>query len=309
MDNVYLHQFVCEQTIELHFYARIFYMNFNDKYSKISGLVKEEIDKVSKGITKDIGLIVPLKSKLLEILNAPSKHIRPLLSFLYLKAAGINIDEKQISIQTAIELVHNASLIHDDVIDESLIRRNVKTINNEFDNKLAVITGDYLLSKALNILAKLNCAKLITMFSDTLESMTNGEINQQLNKCKIPTLEDYIEKTEQKTAKLFETALCGSLLLANSSKNGSKFARNFGIAFQIRDDIVNIKTTKSDINEGIYTAPVIFAGSVESCENGIEKTRTLLNNYIDKALLEIKTLEDNKYSRALKELLELIANE
>ncbi len=284
-------------------------MSFSKKYTKILNIVKEEIEQVTAGLTSNIEIQEPLRSKLLGLLNAPSKHIRPLLSFLYLKASGLKIDEKQILLQTAVELVHNASLIHDDVIDESLERRNVKTINNEFDNKLAVITGDYLLSKALNILANLNSAVLVAMFSVTLDSMTRGEIKQRLNKFQIPALKDYIEKTEQKTAKLFETALCGSLLIANSTKNGCEFARNFGIAFQIRDDIVNIKTTKSDINEGIYTAPVIFAGSVESCENGIEKTRILLNNYIEKALLEIKTLEDNKYSRALKELLELIADE
>ena len=284
-------------------------MSFSKKYTKICNIVKEEIEKVTAGLTSNIEIQEPLKSRLFGLLNAPSKHIRPLLSFLYLKASSLKIDEKQILLQTAVELMHNASLIHNDVIDESLVRRNVKTINKEFDNKLAIITGDYLLSAALSNLARLNSIPLIEMFSDTLASMTNGEINQQLNKFQIPALKDYIEKTEQKTAKLFETALCGSLLIANSSKNGREFARNFGIAFQIRDDIINIKTTKSDINEGIYTAPVIFAGSVESCENGIEKTHILLNNYIEKALLEIKTLEDNKYSRALKELLELIANE
>lgn len=284
-------------------------MSFSKKYIKILNIVKDEIEQVRAGLTSNIEIEEPLKSKLFSILNAPSKHIRPLVSFLYLKSLGLPIDERQILHQTAVELVHNASLIHDDIIDESSVRRNIKTINKDFDNKIAVITGDYLLSKALNNLTKLNSIPLIEMFSDTLASMTNGEIKQQLNKFKILTLEDYIEKTEQKTAKLFETALCGSLSIANSSKNGLEFARNFGIAFQIRDDIINIETTKSDINEGIYTAPVIFAGSVENCKNGIEKTRTLLNNYIDKALLEINTLEDNKYSKALKELLELIANE
>lgn len=283
-------------------------MSFNKKYAQILNIVKVEIERVTTGLTSDIEIEETLKSKLFDLLNAPSKHIRPLLSFLYLKASGLNIDEKQISLQTAIELVHNASLIHDDVIDESRIRRNTKTLNCLFDNKLAVITGDYLLSAALNNIAKLNSIPLIEMFSDTLASMTNGEISQQINKFKIPSIEQYIEKTEQKTAKLFETALCGSLLIANSNKNCQEFARNFGIAFQIRDDIINIKTTKSDINEGIYTAPVIFAESIENCENGIEKSRILLNNYIDKALYEIKQLEDNKYKSALKELLGLIAN-
>ncbi len=283
-------------------------MSFSEKYSKILGLVKIEIEKVSQELTFGINIQNPLKSKLLNILNAPSKHIRPLLAFLYLKALNINIDDNQIRLQTAIELVHNASLIHDDVIDESLERRNTKTINNEFDNKFAVITGDYLLSVALKNITKLNSIPLIEMFSDTLDAMTNGEINQRLNKYKIPTIEEYLKKTEQKTAKLFETGLCGSLLIAKSNKNCNEFAKNFGIAFQIRDDIINLKTTKSDIKEGIYNAPVIFAGSIKNYENGIEKAHILLNNYIEKALQEINDLEDNKYKTALKELLGLIAN-
>lgn len=283
-------------------------MNFSDEYSKILGLVKEEINKVSDGLTLGINIQEPLKSKLFDILNAPSKHIRPLLTFLYLKASNIEINEQQIRLQTAIELVHNASLIHDDVIDESLERRNTKTINNEFDNKFAVITGDYLISVALKSITKFNSIPLIEMFSDTLDAMTNGEINQRLNKFKIPTIEEYLKKTEQKTAKLFETALCGSLLIAKSDKRGKEFARNFGIAFQIRDDIINLKTTKSDIEEGIYNAPIIFADDIRNYENGIEKARILLNNYIDKALQEINDLENNKYKTALKELLGLIAN-
>ena len=252
-------------------------MNFQEKYSNILNIVRNEIETVSTNLTSDINIQEPLQTKLSNILNAPSKHIRPLISFLYLKSLGLNIDEKQIILQTAIELVHNASLIHDDVIDDSEIRRNTKTINEEFDNKLAVISGDYILSIALNYIAKLNSIKIVEMFADTLSFMTNGEINQQFSKFQIPTIENYIKKTEQKTAKLFETAICGSLHLANSNENASVFAKNFGIAFQIRDDIINIKTTQSDIKDGIYTAPVIYAGNTENYTNGIEKRHNLFN--------------------------------
>ena len=284
-------------------------MNFQEKYSNILNIVRNEIETVSTNLTSDINIQEPLQTKLSNILNAPSKHIRPLISFLYLKSLGLNIDEKQIILQTAIELVHNASLIHDDVIDDSEIRRNTKTINEEFDNKLAVISGDYILSIALNYIAKLNSIKIVEMFADTLSFMTNGEINQQFSKFQIPTIENYIKKTEQKTAKLFETAICGSLHLANSNENASVFAKNFGIAFQIRDDIINIKTTQSDIKDGIYTAPVIYAGNTENYTNGIEKSHILLNNYIDNAYQAINHIEENKYKIAIKELLGLLKNE
>ncbi len=284
-------------------------MSFQEKYSQILNLAKKEIEEIRYNLTADINIQEPLKTKLSNILNAPSKHIRPLISFLYLKALNLNIDQKQILFQTAIELVHNASLIHDDVIDNSDIRRNSKTINNEFDNKLAVISGDYILSIALHKISKLNSPQIIEMFAETLSFMTNGEINQQFSKFKIPTIGDYIKKTEQKTAKLFETAICGSLILANSNEKASDFAKNFGIAFQIRDDIINIKTTKTDIKDGIYTAPIIYTGNIENYQNGIEKSHTLLNNYIDNAYQAINHIEENKYKIAIIELLGLLKNE
>lgn len=279
------------------------------KYLKILNIVQEEIEYVLKQMSQGVEVQEPLKSKLFALLNAPSKHIRPLVSILYLKAIGENIDEKQILYQSAIELVHNASLIHDDVIDESPIRRNEQTLNNAFGNKLAVISGDFLLSAALDKVIKIGEIKLIKMFSDTLEIMSTGEIVQHFNRFKIPSIDEYINKSAQKTAKLFETALCGSLLIAKSNRKGLEFARNFGIAFQIRDDLINCKTTNSDIKEGVYNAPVIFSGGTEISSDAIEKTNILLNNYINNALECLNDISENKYKLGLIELLELMRDE
>lgn len=281
-------------------------MTFQQKYLSILNIVKEEIEQVLVQMTDGVEVQEPLKSKLFNLLNAPSKHIRPLVAFLYLKALGANIDEKQVLYQSAIELVHNASLIHDDVIDESSQRRRQKTLNFDFGNKLAVISGDYLLSVALNKVIKINQTALIQMFSDTLAVMSEGEIFQQFNKFKIPAIDEYIKKSEQKTAKLFETALCGSLQIANAKQNGMEFARNFGIAFQIRDDLINCQTSNSDIKDGVYTAPVIFSGGVQINSDAIEKTQGLLNNYIDSAVECIANIPVNEYKLALIELLELM---
>ncbi len=314
-------------------------MSFKQKYLKILNIVQGEIEQVLDKMTEGVEVQEPLKSKLFKLLNAPSKHIRPLVSFLYLKAIGANIDEKQVLYQSAIELVHNASLIHDDVIDESTERRGEKTLNFDFGSKLAVISGDYLLAIALDRVLKLGEIKLIQMFSDTLEVMSSGEINQHFNKFKIPTIDQYIRKSAQKTAKLFETALCGSLLIAKNNEistqtpfarnynkniivitseasqshsrecNAEIFARNFGIAFQIRDDLINCKTTNSDIKEGVYNAPVIFSGGTQITSDAIEKTQTLLNNYIDTAVVCLADIPANEYKCALIELLELMRYE
>lgn len=306
-------------------------MSFQEKYANIFGVVADEVELVKQKLFDEIELEDHLKTNLFKIFNAPSKHIRAVVSFLILKALDIEVNASQIILQASIELVHNASLIHDDIIDESEKRRGVETLNTYFDNKLAVIAGDYLISLALKRIRSLNSFEIIDIFAQTLDDMCQGEVAQQFGKYKIPTIEEYIKKTEQKTAKLFETAICGSLKLAitdaptgrgknfleNVSElrisgegyNLSNFAKAFGIAFQIRDDLINAKTSKSDFKDGIYTAPVILAGSVEGFENGIEKTQDLLNNYIECAKNEIEKLKDSKYKTALIELLGLIRNE
>ena len=282
---------------------------FNDEYAKIYKNIEPEIKLVKEELVKKINIEKGLQDKLFELLQAPSKHIRTVVSFLYLKALGLEINEKQIIYQSAIELVHNASLIHDDIIDESKTRRTIETINHEFGNKLAVITGDFLLSVALKKIRTLKQSEIIDMFAQTLDDMCQGEIQQQFSKFKISTIEEYIKKTELKTAKLFETAICGSLIIAQSDIQAKNFANYFGIAFQIRDDLINIKTSKTDIKDGIYTAPVILSSNTENFETGIEKTEILLNNYINKTKKELSVLPENNYKNTLINLVELLKYE
>ena len=279
----------------------------NSKYQEISKLIQEDLSRIN--LLDDLHLEEPLKSKISEILNAPSKHIRPLVSFLYLRAIGKNIDENQILFQSAIELIHNASLIHDDIIDNAEIRRGKNTINKDFDSKLAVISGDYLLSIALKKVLKINDINLVKILTQTLEEMTKGEVKQYFDKSKIPTINDYLKKSKQKTAKLFEASLIGSLLIADELPDDKGFTQNFGIAFQIRDDLINCLTTKSDLKDGIYTAPIIYSNGININFDGIEKTKSLLNNYLNNALNAIQSIDNNKYKQGLEELLGILKYE
>ena len=299
-----------------HYSLYYLFMSFNEEYSKIFDVVRSDIERIN--MLKGIDVPKPLEVKLSEILNAPSKHIRPLLSFLYLKACSGEITETQLKYQTAIELVHNASLIHDDIIDESLLRRNVETLNSKFDNHLAVIAGDYLLARALKSVIEIGQIELVELFRETLETMTKGEIGQYFDKYNIPVIGEYIKKSEQKTAKLFQAAITGAMILNNQNEtllekdDFSKvkdFAKNFGIAFQIRDDLINCKTTKSDIKEGVYTAPVIFSGGIEITDCGLEKTVDLLNNYLNAAKEALSNLPENIYKQYLSELIDLFRHE
>lgn len=293
-------------------------MSFNEKYSNIKSLVHEELDIIEKNMVSGINVREPLNTFIREFLMLPSKRIRSVLPLLYLKADNQSVTPEQIQILTAIELIHNASLIHDDVIDNSDMRRAHKTLSNEFDNKLAVISGDYILSVVMQILTNLGSVELISKFSKTIEKMCVGEINQNFNRYKFGTIEDYIEKTKNKTAYLFEISFMAVLMFARKKYDCeilSKFALDTGIAFQIRDDLLNLtdddtsKPKNNDIEDGIYNAPVIYSGQTEDLTQGIEKTRVLLNNYIKSARANLTDLPDNEYKTALYDILELLNND
>ncbi len=293
-------------------------MNFNEKYNNIKQIVQDELDIIEEKMVNVIKIREPLNSYLKNFLTYPSKRIRPLLSLLYLKANNEIISDTRLEILTVVELVHNASLIHDDIIDESGLRRGHKTLSAEFDNKLAVIAGDYILALSMDKLNKTGSIPVIEQFAKTIRQMCIGEINQNFDRFQIGTIENYIEKTKNKTAYLFETALITPLMFDCNNKydlkNVGDFGLNFGIAFQIRDDLLNVlktdvsKPVNSDISEGIYNAPVIYGGGIDKYLSGIEKTKDLLNNYIKSAKQAIDKLPDNKYKSALVEFLELLNN-
>lgn len=292
-------------------------MTFSNKYSKLKELIQNELTIIENEMVSKINIREPLNSYIINFLKAPSKRVRPLLSVIFYKAIHGDIDKDQLKALSAIEIIHNASLIHDDIIDESNTRRGQKTVYAEFGNKLGVISGDYLLAIAMNMISELGCIKLIQNISNTLNKMCIGEINQNFDKFKICTINEYIEKSKNKTAYLFETALATPFII-NNNKNitqASDFGINIGIAFQIRDDLLNLiksdnlKPTKNDISEGIYNAPVIFSGSADNYAEGVEKTKDLLNNYIKKAQADIKDLPQNIYKKGLEEFLELLAND
>ena len=183
---------------------------------------------------------------------------------------------------------------------------------------MAVISGDYLLSVALEKLCKIANVEIIKQFSQTIKNMCVGEVKQNYARFQKGTLEDYIEKTKNKTAYLFETAFLTCATADTISdydlKSLSRLGLAIGIAFQIRDDLLNMietdksKPTNSDIEAGIYNAPVIFGSEADNYASGIEKTKGLLNNYIEQTKKELKLLPENSYSSALYRCLELLNN-
>jgi geranylgeranyl pyrophosphate synthase len=228
----------------------------------------------------------------------------------------------------AVELIHNATLIHDDIIDNATKRRGKVSLNIKLGNNLSVLAGDFLLSIAMKKLNECNNQELIKIFSIALSNMCLGEINQQFSLNKIPSIDEYILKSQNKTAELFIASLKSLAILLGIRQQNEiyEFARNYGIAFQLKDDLVNILQTDlskpdlSDIYNGNYTLPVIYFAQENNCveemsktelvnkivKNSliIDKTNGLIKDYSTRAIASLDFIEDNQYKLKLKELTE-----
>lgn len=288
-------------------------MEFKEKYEQIRQVVSDELYKVENNLTDFYCGNDKLQESLVGIIKAPSKRIRPLVALLYLKMYGAEITPAQIEIQSAVELIHNTTLIHDDVIDKSDKRRNHKTLNEEFDNSLAVVTGDFLLTSAIKKLLNIKSFDILELFNIAIKKMSIGEIKQYYDKFILTDFDEYLDRCRYKTAELFIASIVSSAMVANLDTNSAKdFAKRFGISFQIRDDLLNLisaeedKPKNNDIEEGIYTAPMIFAKDVKNLEFGIEKTKELLDNYINRVKKCLDKAPENEYKQALIKLLDLL---
>lgn len=275
--------------------------------------IQNEINLVKEKILSFCCESQNLQDVLKEFLSRKSKLIRSIVAILFLKSANETITDEQYSILAATELIHNASLIHDDAIDENVIRRGKDSINSKFGDKFSIIAGDYVTTLATQELLKLANNDVLQIYFETISKMCEGESLQYFQKGKIPTLDEYLKKTQYKTAELFKACLVASSIYSKNQMlvEAREFAINYGIAFQIRNDLEDYKRgidNSSDIQQGIYTAPVIFADSVENNAFAIEKTIDLIDNYCQRAKVALLNLSDNDYALSLTELVNKLCN-
>lgn len=222
---------------------------FNDSLSHTDGLLSQVLEHIrSRG----------------------GKRMRPMLILLIAKNYGGISSVTQHS-AVGLELLHTASLVHDDVVDESKERRGQASVNAEYNNKVAVLVGDYVLSTALLNVALTNNTHIVQSLAELGRTLSNGEILQLSNIQNSEFSEEvYYEVIKMKTAALFEACCEIGAMSANATEEdlekAKTFGRNLGIIFQIRDDIFDYydskeigKPTGNDMSEGKLTLPVLYA--------------------------------------------------
>ena len=242
-----------------------------EQLSLIKRPIEGELDDFIKLFNDSLSHTDGLLSQVLEhIKSRGGKRMRPMLILLIAKNyGGVNSVTKHSAV--GLELLHTASLVHDDVVDESVERRGQASVNAEYNNKVAVLVGDYVLSTALLNVSLTNNSKIVQSLAELGRTLSNGEILQLSNIQNTDFSEDvYYEVIKMKTAALFEACCEIGAMSANASEEDISKARNFGqnlgIIFQIRDDIFDYydskeigKPTGNDMAEGKLTLPVLYA--------------------------------------------------
>ena len=278
--------------------------------SKVQKLMKSQISIKNESI----------KSAIFDIFDAGGKMLRP--AYLLLFADFTELDEKEkLALAASVEMLHTATLVHDDVVDKATTRRGVATISAKYGSEVAVYAGDYLFVAVFKLMSEYSLELTnLTKNLGSIERLLGGELGQ-LNKHfdLEQSLEDYIENISGKTGELFAMSASIAPLIAKKNRLSNlsyKIGMNIGIAFQIMDDYLDYASTSGvlgkpvleDIRQGIYSAPVLFAlredfnqVSVWIKDENFEAVDEFIKN--SQALIETKNLAKS-YTTAALELIE-----
>ena len=210
-----------------------------------------------------------LRSALEHILSAGGKRIRPTLGLLVGNMLGAP-EEKLITLGASVELLHTATLVHDDLIDGALLRRGIPTLNARWSPAATVLTGDFLFARAAKLAAETDYLPLMKLFADTLAIIVNGELTQMFSARGVIERDNYYQRIYAKTASLFEMASLAAAMVSTEDEETRAAMRAFGyevgMAFQIVDDILDFtgeqsavgKPIGSDLLNGLVTLPAIY---------------------------------------------------
>ena len=318
----------------------------NTPVKSLSNLLKSSLKRVEREISKNIKdeeKLITLTAG--HLIKAKGKKIRPLLTLLVSKMLNYK-GNADVTLAVCIEFIHNATLLHDDVIDTGKIRRGKLSANQIWGNKVSVLVGDYLLSRAFKLMVKNKSLKLLEILSQTSLILARGQIQDVGNNQNVNLTEKkYLSIIDAKTAELFRISCFLPTIITNQDKKAQKifndFGFNFGMAFQLSDDVLDYfgdssqmgKSVGKDFFEGKVTYPVIhcFKKSDKKSKkiiaklffkrkrskkdlavllNLMKKTNTykssieFVRKYAEKAKTNINKFEGNKYKVYLDELVD-----
>ncbi|MFZ0218910.1 MAG: polyprenyl synthetase family protein [Candidatus Aquirickettsiella sp.] len=310
----------------------------------ITALVKPDLDQVDTLIDTCLYSEIPLISELAKhLIDSGGKRLRPLIALLSAKAVGYT-GAGHVRLAASLELIHTATLLHDDVIDGSELRRGKKTANNLWGNSASVLVGDFLYSRAFQLISQINNSRVLTSLADATNILSQAEILQLLSCHNANVDEEYCLKIIQgKTGILFSIAAEQPAILTERSKTEisalAQYGLHLGTAFQLIDDALDYsgsslqlgKNLGDDLAEGKPTLPLIYAlqhanaeqaqlirtaltqGSQEHltaivaimhATRAIDHTRNLAQSHIQQALTHLAVIPDSNYRQALAQLTE-----
>jgi octaprenyl-diphosphate synthase len=250
------------------------------KFEDIQALVAPERAEFERQFKQKLSTRVPLADNVIRyFLDCRGKQLRPLLTFLAVRLLDRDWTDATIKGAVALELLHNASLIHDDVVDQSEERRGMASINHVWDNRVAVLMGDFFLSKCLTASTETGSLAVSNILSEMVTRLCEGELEQMSNvRSHTMTEHGYFSVISGKTASLFAACLKVGALTVNATPDEmeriSVVGEKMGLIFQIRDDIFDYfptnaqvgKPTGHDIAEGKVTLPLLYALRTASAE-------------------------------------------
>lgn len=249
-----------------------------------------------------------LSAALQHLLSSGGKRMRPTVALLTGRMLGAAPDQL-ITLSAAIELLHTATLVHDDLIDGALLRRGIPTLNAQWTPAATILTGDFLFARSAALAAEIKSVEVMRLFAKTLATIVNGEITQLFAGRTLDNRENYYRRIYAKTASLFETASLSAALLSPVEGEVIEAARHFGyeigMAFQIVDDVLDFigeqatvgKPVGSDLRQGLITLPAIVyleshPAEVQSILEGNHRDAARLDDLIT-AIRESSAIPDS----------------
>jgi all-trans-nonaprenyl-diphosphate synthase len=310
--------------------------------------VDDDLRLLTDNLKQLIGARHPILGAAAEhLFEAGGKRVRPAIVLLVSRATMLDreITSRHRRLAEITEMIHTASLVHDDVVDEAELRRGVPTVNHLFDNRIAVLAGDFLFAQSSWYLANLDNLEVVKLLSEVIRDFAEGEIQQGINLFDTGiTLETYLEKSYYKTASLLANSAKAAGVLSGQAievnEHLYQYGRDLGLAFQIIDDILDFtsptevlgKPAGSDLMSGNITAPALFAlqetpylevlierefsevGDREKAldivrtSGGIERSKEMAAQYGQSALKNLDVLSSSPSKQALHDLVDYTLN-